>query len=300
MRLDPTAAEPHRFAGRCLAAAGQDALARREYRLAALFGDGEALPEAMRRWSSLDDLLQVAPGTPQALLSLAALLAPERPADAAAVLGRAWTEFGELPALRWHASLALQLGDAEGALALAAAFRERQPLDPAGWTVAAAALDRLGRPDEAQRMLEDALARIPGSPAVLVPLAQRALARRLYSEARRLVESMSARTPPELAGKRLQVASILWAQGRYGEALEQARSAAGAVPDDPGPRTVVSSYAAAMGRYDEAIAALEGAAALPRAAAGAYEKRLAELREARQRQLDERNRKLLEGGALPR
>jgi tetratricopeptide (TPR) repeat protein len=124
--------------------------------------------------------------------------------------------------------------------------------------------------------------------------------RRLFSEARRLVESMTARTPPEIAGKRLQVASILWAQGRYGEALDQARSAAGAVPGDPGPRTAVSSYAAAMGRYDEAIAALEGAAALPGVKPGTYDRRLAELRASRQQQLDERNRKLLESGALPR
>jgi hypothetical protein len=300
MSLNPTAAEPHRFTARCLAAAGQDALARREYRLAALFGDPSALAEALRRYPSLDDLFEVAPGTPQGLVSLASLLAAERPADAAKVLRRAWDEYSDLSALRWLSSLTLQLGDAEGTLSLAARFRERQPLDSTGWVVGAAALDRLGRPDEAQRLLEAGLARVPGSPANLGQLAQRAMQRRLFSEARRLVESMTARTPPEIAGKRLQVASILWAQGRYGEALDQARSAAGAAPADAGPRMAVSNYAAAMGRYDEAIAALEGAAALPGVKPGTYDRRLVELRASRQQHLDDRNRKLLESGALPR
>ena len=47
MALNPTAPEPHQYVARCLAASGQGALARREYRLAVLYGshaaDGSAV-----------------------------------------------------------------------------------------------------------------------------------------------------------------------------------------------------------------------------------------------------------------
>ncbi len=297
MSMNPTAAEPHRYAARCLAGAGQDSLAKREYRLASLFGDPAALAEGMHHYPALEDLFTIAPETPQGLISLAALLSADRPTDAAVVLQRAWNEYGDLPALRWLSSLTLQLGNADRALSLAAHFRDLQPLDPTGWVVGSSALSKLGRPEEAQRLLEEGAARVPGQPAILGLLAQRAVEQRRFSEARRLVESMQAHTAPEVASKRLQVASIFWAQGRFSEALAEARSAAGAVPSDPGPLTAVSNYSAAMARYDEAISALEAAAALPGVHAGLYEKRLTELRAARQAQADQQ---MLQRGTLPR
>ena len=90
MALNPTAPEPHQYAARCLAAAGQDALARREYRLAVLYGSPSALAEAADRYQAVDELLQVVPDTGDGLIGLGyLLLSRQRPADAALVFRRA-------------------------------------------------------------------------------------------------------------------------------------------------------------------------------------------------------------------
>jgi Flp pilus assembly protein TadD len=290
MILNPTAAEPHRYAARCFAAGGKDELAKREYRLAVLFGDPRALSEAVRRYAGVDDLLAIAPDTPAGLLALAGHLAADRPADAAKALRRAWEEYRDLDALRGLLPVSLALGDAEGALELARRYQALRPSDAAGYAIAARALSKLDRPEEAHGELELGVARVPGSPELLGTLAEQALAARRFAEARRLVESMTARTPGELASKRLAVARILWTQGRHGEAIQEARSASAVVPDDPGPRVALATYCAGAGRLDEAIAALEGAAALPGARPGAYAAELARLRSARQAQLEERER----------
>jgi len=290
MVLNPTAAEPHRYAARCLAADGKGTLAKREYRLASLLGDPGALVEAERRFASLEDLLDIAPDTPTGLTSLAALLATDRPADAEKALRRAWEEYGDLGALRGLASVTLSLGDRDAALELARLYEQRRPSDPTGYTVAARALAGLGLAEESRQELELGVARVPGSPELLATLAEQAVAARRFAEARRLVESMTSRSAAEVAWKRLFVARILWAQGRLTEAIQEARSASAAVPADPGPRVALSGYCAGAGRYDEAIATLEGAAALPGTRPGAYDAQLAKLRSARQAQAEQRTR----------
>jgi Flp pilus assembly protein TadD len=300
MRLNPTAAEPHRFAARCLAAAGRDSLARQEYRLAFLFGDREALKEAARRYSTLDELLTIVPDTPAGLGALSSLLlGMKRPTDAAEVLRRSWDEFRSLDALRSLSSVALQLGELEEALALARRLREQQPLDPASYLVASSALARVGRAEEARAELEQGVSRIPGSPPIVAALAEQALAARRFSEAARLAETMAARTAPEIASKRLFLARVFWAQGRMAEAIQEARSARDAVPNDAGPLLALASYCSQAGRYDEAIAAVERARSLPGARPGAYDSRLAELRTARQAQIDRRNREQYLGNPAP-
>ncbi|MBK9519344.1 MAG: tetratricopeptide repeat protein [Anaeromyxobacter sp.] len=136
-------------------------------------------------------------------------------------------------------------------------------------------------------MLERGLLAIPGSPPLVTLLAERSLLARRFGEARRIAEQMSARTPQELAARHQLVARALAGQGRVAEAIEQARSAAAARPDDPGALLAVASYCEQAGRLDDAIAAVERAATLggkPEALAA----RLEGLRKARQAQRDRR------------
>lgn len=295
MLLNSGAPEPHRFAARCLAAGGKADLARREYRLAVLLGDEGALGEAAARYSSLEDLLAIAPDTPQGLHALARLLGANRPADAASVLRRAWEVYGDLAALRDLASVTLALGKADEALDLARGYRDRMRTEPAGYAIAARALLAQGKEEEGQRELELGVAHVPGSTELLSILAERALAAQRFAEARRFVESMPASAPGEIASKRLFVARILWAQGRMTEAIQEARSAATSVPGDPGALATLATYCAGAGRLDEAIATLEGAAALPSARPGAYDAELARLRALRQAEVELRDREAILG-----
>ncbi len=293
MAQNPTAPEPHRYAARCLAAANQDALAKREYRLALLMGDSRALSEAARRYPSLDDLLRIAPGSPDGLVALSSLLAVDRPADAEKVLRQAWDEFHEPRALAALASVTLSLGRSEEALALARELEQREPAQAAGYLVAASALSKLGKGEESRRELELGAARLPGSAQFLVPLAHAALGARRFAEAHRLAESIVAHSSGEVANKRLFVASVLRAEGRLGEAIQEARAARDASPSGAGSYLVLADLCQEAGRYDDAIAAVQSAAALPGTAPGAYESRLASLREARQAQQERWNRQQL-------
>ena len=264
MALSPTAPEPHLYAARCLAAAGQDAFARREYRLAILYGRGDALREAADRYQEVDDLLQVVPETADGLLALGGLLlGRSRPADAARVFRIALDDLRDDRALLPLARALLAADELEEALALARRRTVEAPLDPQGWRLAAAALQAEGYDEEARETLAQGLAVIPGSPPLVEALVQRSLAARHPAEARRLAEGMAARTPAELAQKQLLIAATLGAQGRFGEAIERARSASAVLPAAPGPLLAVASYCQQAGRLDDAIAAVERASSLP-------------------------------------
>ncbi len=117
---------------------------------------------------------------------------------------------------------------------------------------------------------------------------QRALAARHPAEAKRMAESMSARTPAEQAQRQLLVAAAFSAQGRLGEAIDRARSAAAAVPDSPWPLLAVASYCQQAGRLDDAIAAVERASSLPGQRRQEYQARLDELAAARAAQSQRR------------
>ncbi len=282
MALSPTAPEPHLYAARCLAAAGQDAFARREYRLAILYGRGDALREAADRYQEVDDLLQVVPETADGLLALGGLLlGRSRPADAARVFRIALDDLRDDRALLPLARALLAADELEEALALARRRTVEAPLDPQGWRLAAAALQAEGYDEEARETLVQGLAAIPGSPPLVEALVQRSLAARHPAEARRLAEGMAARTPAELAQKQLLIAATLGAQGRFGEAIERARSASAVLPAAPGPLMAVAAYCQQAGRLDDAIAAVERASSLPGQDRAAYEARLAELARAR-------------------
>jgi Flp pilus assembly protein TadD len=99
---------------------------------------------------------------------------------------------------------------------------------------------------------------------------------------------MSARTPTEQAQRQLLVAAAFSAQGRFGEAVERARSAVTALPDSPGHWLALAAYCQQAGRLEDAIAAVERAASLPGQDRAAYEARLLELVQARQAQSQRR------------
>lgn len=278
MALNPTAPEPHQLAARCLAAAGQGEAARREYRLAVLYGSSDALGEAADRFASVEELFQVAPDTGDGLLALGSLLmSRERPEDAAAAFRRAVEGSLDTRALVPLARALLATGEQEEALELARRRTREVPTDPAGWQLAAQVLVAQGYEDEARATLDQGLAVLPGSPLLVEALVYRSLAARRPAEAKRLAETMAARTPNDQALRQLLVAAAFSAQGRPGEALERARSAAAVLPDSPWPLMAVAAYAQAAGRLDDAVAAIERAAALPGQRREDYEKRLTEL-----------------------
>jgi O-antigen ligase/Flp pilus assembly protein TadD len=296
MILDPTAPEPHLATARCLAGRN-DAAAKREYRLAIAYGTN-AYAEALQRYPAVRDLLEIAPGTPDGLLNLGDALAGERPADAEQVYLRLLDEFSDERALMPLAFTRFAQADPEGALAYARRHAASVPTDPAAWNVAARSLQKLGREDEARTEIERGLAAVPGSPQLVGFLVERAMAARRWSEALRLANDIAPRTPAEIAGKHLLIAQALHGQGRLGEAVERARSAAAAFPDVSWTTVALANFAAYAGRWDEAVAALRHAAALPGAPAGAYDQRIAELEAAKaaeqQRLLE---RRVLHGAA---
>lgn len=276
MALDPGAPEPHLASARCLAGRN-DSAARREYRLAILYGL-PALDEAARRYPPLENLLEIAPVTPDGLLALGGVLAAEaRQADAAAVLGRLVDEFaddrGVLPLARAKAALR----EHSGALELARRHESAHPSDPEGWLLASDALRHLGREEEAGTEVERGLAAAPGSPPLLTFLAGQAMAAGRWSEGKRLAEEIAPRTPAELADKHLLAARALAGQGRLSEALDRGRSAAAALPDHYATLIAVADYAAAAGRLADALDVLRRAAALPGAPKEELVRRISEL-----------------------
>jgi Flp pilus assembly protein TadD len=289
MALNPTASEPHQYAARCLAAAGQGALARREYRLALLYGSPTALGEAADRFDSVEELLQVVPDTGDGLMALGyLLLSRQRPLDAASVFRRAVEGSLDARALVPLAGALQAAGELEEALEVALRRTAETPGDPQGWRVAAAVLVAEGYDDEARATLERGLTFSPGSPALVEALVYRSLSERRPAEARRLAESMAARTPQEQALRHLLVAATLGAQGRLGEAIERARSAVTALPDSAWPLMALASYCQQGGRIDDAIAAVERASSLPGQRREDYQARLDELAKARAAQAERR------------
>jgi tetratricopeptide (TPR) repeat protein len=279
MARNPTAPEPHRYAARCLAAGGKPALARREYRLAFLYGDRDALGEALRRFPEPGALLQVAPETVEGLIAAANLLA-QRPEEAKEAWTRAWEQFLDPRALAGLARVNLQLDDAAEALKLARELQRVAPENPAGWVVAAQALEKQGDAGAGIAELEKGAERLAGQGAVLVPLGVRHLAAKRPSQARAVFEQIVAREGPELANKKLFVARTYFDQGRMAEALATAQDAAATDRESIGALEAVSRYAADVGRFDLAIDALERAGRLPKAKPGAYDDRIAQLKAA--------------------
>jgi tetratricopeptide (TPR) repeat protein len=277
MRRNPTAPEPHRYAGRCLAASGQSALAKREFRLAFLYGDTSVLYEAHRRFPEPGELLDVAPETASGLMAAAQLLA-DSPEEAREAWRRAWEGFLDPWALAGLARVTLQLGEKDEALKLAQELERVAPLNPMGYVTAALAYEALEDDGAALLELEKGAARLPGRGAVLIPLGVRHLAAKRPTQARAIFEAIVAREGPELAQKKLLLARTFGDQGRMAEALTLAQDAAAINRESGSALEILSAYAAAAGRYDLAIDALERAGRLPTSEPGKYDERLAKLK----------------------
>lgn len=278
MILGPGAPGPHLAAARCLVGRN-DVAAKREYRLAIVYGE-PALEDAMQRYPALQDLLEIAPITPDGLFTLGTVLATaKRPADAYAVFERLHDEFSDERATLPMAFARAALRDDIAALDLARRASATRPADPEPWLLAANCLLRLGREDEAGSEVGRGLAAVPGSPLLLGFLAERAMVVRRWSEAKRLAEQIAPRTPIEIADKYLLVARALAGQGRISEALETARSAAAVTPEALGPVLTVAQYSAQAGRFEDAIAALRHAGSLPGAPSDGYARRIDDLEE---------------------
>jgi tetratricopeptide (TPR) repeat protein len=280
MRRNPTAPQPHRYAARCLWADGNEPLAKREYRLAFLFGDRDALAEALQRFPEEGALLEVAPETVSGLLAAANLLSA-RPLEAREAWRRAWEGFLDPRALAGLASVTLKLGEPAEALKLARELQRIAPENPAAWLVAAGALEQQGDAAAGVEELEKGAARLPGKGAVLIPLGQRHVAAKRLSQARAVFEQIVAREGPELASKKLWIARTYAEQGRLADALATAQDAAATDRTSAWALEATAGYAAAVGRFDLAIDALERAARLPTAKPGAYDERIAKLKTAK-------------------
>jgi tetratricopeptide (TPR) repeat protein len=280
MTRNPTAPEPHRAMAACLARAGQAALAKTEYRLAFLYGDADALREAYVRYPEPGALLELAPETPDALVTVGRIL-KAHPEEAGEAWRRAWESFGNIDALANLVVTRLDLGKHDEALTLARRFEKAAPGDARSYVLAAVALEKLGRPAEGLSEFELGAARCPGERAVLVPLGQRHLERRRYSQARAMFESIVARDDPAVGEKHRLIAATLEAQGRFKEALTEAQAARDAAPKELETLELFSRLSAGVGRFDDAIEALEVASRLPSARPEDFGRRIAQLRDAR-------------------
>lgn len=275
MALYPAAPAPHLGTARCLVGR-DDVAARREYRLAILFGT-DALAEAAARYPQLGHLLEITPETPDGVLAAGYLLEHSRPRDALSLFRRLLEEFEDDRALLPLARIHARLGEAEDAISLARQYSARHTADPAGYEVAATSLFRLGRDDEGRAELARGLAGSPGDPFLLRVSAERAMAARRWAEARRLADEVAPRNASELADKHLLAARALAGQGRLAEAIDRLRSALAARPERADVLLTLAGYCEQVGKLDEALDAVRRAAALPGAPVGAYTSRIAEL-----------------------
>jgi len=262
MLLGPNIGEPHRFAARCLAADGQHALARREYRLALMLGAPGILPEAAARYPSAAALKEVVPDSADGRLQLGRFFGRERPTEAAAAFREALDEFLDERAVIPLAQATLAAGDSGEALALAERRARETPADIEAWRLGAAIHLQEGRVQEAATLASRGLQHNPGAPPLISLLVETALRARRFGEAHRIAEQMSIHGPADLAARHHLIARALAGQGRGAEAIAQARSAAAALPRDPVPQLIVATYCEQAGRLDDAIAAVERAMTL--------------------------------------
>lgn len=286
MLRNPTAPQPHLGAARCDALRGRPVLAKREYRLAFMLGDWGVLAEAHAMFPWKGAIFDVAPDTPDGLFAAGQALGDDPP-EAREAYRRGWESYQDARSLSALASLTLQAKDdgaADEALRLARELQRVEPTDPAGYVVAARALDAASEAAAAVQELELGAARLPGNEWVLTELGVRHLAQRRFSQARAVFERIAARDEGAVARRKLLVVRALEGQGRYAEALGEARGARDADPGSAAPLEAMARLAAALGRYDDALASLEEAARKP-GPPGRYDAWVGQLREARTRQV---------------
>jgi tetratricopeptide (TPR) repeat protein len=213
-------------------------------------------------------------------------LAPLDASEAARAFGRAWDEYADREALEPLARTALAAGDPSRAEAAARALVAAHPSRPAGHVLLHRALVSQGREDEAWAALEEGATSAPGALEVLEPLAMRAVSRRRFAEARRIIAGVVPRNGTEAATRRVVEARVLRAQGRLLEAAAELEAAAATLPRSSAPLEDLADVLAALGRHDDAIGALRRAAVLSPSRSADFEARIARIETARAERSD--------------
>ncbi|HTZ37870.1 MAG TPA: tetratricopeptide repeat protein [Stellaceae bacterium] len=121
--------------------------------------------------------------------------------------------------------------DTTGALKLWQQLRQHFPELPDGYVWAVQLLWQNGRLDEAEALADDAFARFPEHPDVLVQLAWIAMTRQLWDDALSWWARARKRAPDRLDGY-LWAARALWQSGRLDDAEAMAQKAARRFPGD--------------------------------------------------------------------
>jgi len=292
MALNPSSPNSHFFAAKCLALGRRDVLAKREYRLAFLFGRQDALADALQRYPDLEDMLQIAPESADGLVVLGALLADhQRFLEAKAIFERAWNEYGDNVALARLGDVALALNEPELALSWSRKLREREPQWSSAYIVSADALLKLGQSEAAREELTVGASAQPGNPDVLLRLSELLITQRKFAQARKALLSAQPRIGQESSRLHRSIADTLKAEDRTSEAIAEMEAALDADPQDRELLLQLANMLAESGRYTQAIAVLQRVAGAPNDVQKKIDAQISEL-ESKQR--SERSRLLLE------
>ena len=248
MLLNPTAPEAHLYLGQCLARQGAERTALREFRLAYLFGRGDALTVAMEHYKSVDALLTMVPVLPDSLNDLAARLADQRRLnEAQALFERVWASYGDLVALARLGDISLELGQPEDALRWTRLLHERDRRWLSGYLVGSKALRLLGDSDQARVELLDGLQQLPGNPDLALAYGGLLIQDRQFAEARRVLAGTATSNPREAARLHQMISNTLEGEGRISEALREMISARDSDPGNVQVRTELARLMAANG-----------------------------------------------------
>ncbi len=201
---------------------------------------GAADPETVKKLASLGYLGQAAP-----------------PSDARD-LPDPRDRIGTLSAFREANRLSAAHRD-EDAIALLRRFTSENPRMLDAWEALARALRLAGRPGEALEALEHADRLAPGTPQIVMGLADLSIEAKDFGKARAFTEAARALGSQDIEE---QLAAIALAEGNVEEALRYAAAALKLHPENRLPRLLLARAHARQGRYEEALRELDEALAL--------------------------------------
>jgi arylsulfatase A-like enzyme/tetratricopeptide (TPR) repeat protein len=224
-----------------------------------------SLPPAFRRLrvvlAALSRPLQ-APGAadPETVKKLASLgyLGQASPASEGKDLPDPKDRVGTLSSLKEAGRLSAAHRDVE-AIALLRRFTAENPAMLDAWEALARALRRAGRPAEALAALERADRLAPGTPQIVMGMADLSVEARDFARARSLTEAARALGAQ---GIEEELAAIALVEGNAAEAERYAEEAHRLHPEDRLPLLLLARAESRQGRYEEALRHLDEALAL--------------------------------------
>lgn len=169
---------------------------------------------------------------------------------------------GTIDRLKDANRLASEFRDAEG-IALLTQLAKENPAMLDVWETLARLLRRSGRTAEALAALERADRLAPGTPQIILGLADMHREKRDFERARALALAAGEAGAP---GFREELAAIALAAGDFDTARREAEAVIARTPTARGPRVVLARIAAARGDLTGALSTLDQAAELDRAA----------------------------------